>query len=265
MADDKYQRGKHDPEDYVKRQMARHGYPVEYEVARRFRTDPLLVVEQGRYWHDVDPKTGERKARELDVVATLTGDTTIVRFVVECKYLPEPWVIFEHEGAITPGGTEAAIDRLMAGNRAKGQLRTWTGSYPWHLRPSAAFKVIDSREQSRKPEEHAFEVLRSLTRGAWSLHQNDTPATHNAITLPVLVVDGELVTLSYGPDAEPITAATDFARVTFAGAVLPKGETDREEPATIDIVTVRELGAWFSRAMGSANAIFMEIERRARG
>lgn len=253
-----------DPEKYVGNWLDRHGYRVEYEVARRLQSHGGLEVEQGRYWRDTDPRTGERKGRELDVVARRVGERTIVQLVVECKYLARPWVVFEREGART-SNFAATVEMLMAGAPARRFLAAHYGdsSPPWHLKGSAAFNIVETRDKGeRRPAETAFDVVSGLIRGAWAIHQA-TPKAKNALTLPALVVDGDLILVSYDAAGERVIRSSDFERLTWAGAVLPGASGyEREQPVTVDVLTVRGLDSWVPESIAGIHEIFMALEAK---
>lgn len=257
-----------DPIKHVEAWLERQGYPLEYRVARLLRAEGSLEVEQGRYWVDVDPIAG-RKARELDVVGTLRGSKAMVHLVIECKHIPEPWVIFEHENAQT-GPFDQTVDRLMANKAARDVLRGWYRSSraPWHLRPSAAFKVVDARAPRAKgapkpsDETAAFDASMALSRGAWAIHQS-TPPGLAVVTLLALVVEGDLVTLSYDSTGKRKLARTEFEWVTWSAAVLQgPGDYIRPEPITIDVLLTAMLDNYVDKAARSARDIFRTLEAK---
>ena len=136
---------------------------------------------------------------------------------------------------------------------------------PWHLQPSAAFNIVETRDENTgRPASTAFDVVTDLVRGAWAIHQA-TPKPMNAVTIPALVVSGDLVTVSYGPDGRQIVKATDFERVTWAGAVLPgPSGYERAAPVTLDVLTRNALDNWVPDATASMREIFEALERRGR-
>lgn len=256
------------PVKKVERWLETQGYPLEYTVARLLRAEGSMVVEQGRHWTDTDPLTGAKKARELDVVASLRGDKCIVNLVIECKHIPEPWVIFEHEdGRVSTPDLGATVEHVMAGKPARTALKAHFARSrpPWHLRPSAAFKIVDTRPP-RKPqapdETAAFVASMALTRGAWAVHQA-TPKELNAITMPALVVEGDLVTLSYDSRGRRKLQKTAFERVTWAGSVLEgANHYIRPDPVMIDVLTTEALDGWVDDATRSIREMFAVVESR---
>ena len=93
----------HDPKDSVQPSLEERvsdwlktqGYPLEFETREVFERHGFETVQGRRVpQHDGEPL-------EVDVTASLKRaaiDTRLeVRFVVECKYAPDPWVLFVKE------------------------------------------------------------------------------------------------------------------------------------------------------------------------
>ena len=238
-----------DSQKHVETWLGKQGYPLEYRVARLLRAESAgrpdgLKVEQGRHWQDVDPRTGRRTGRELDVVATLAGDNAVVRVVVECKHLVDPWVIFEHEDGALATSWDETIELWMASPPIRQIFGVWYSGGPLEiLKPPSGFKILDTRfDQKAEPEKtSAFDAAMQLARGAWALHQS-TPRGKSALTLPVLVLEGDLFTVSYDSHGKERIDQVTQRRVTWSAAVLegPK-DSIRTWPIIITVVTASAL------------------------
>lgn len=73
--------------------LKREGYPLEMRTAESLRKAGFQVQQSPRF---LDPETG--KVREIDVIATAVDKqfdaVAQVQFVVECKSIQKPWVLF---------------------------------------------------------------------------------------------------------------------------------------------------------------------------
>lgn len=96
----------------VTRWLNGEGYPLEFETAKVF-SEFKFTVEQGLYLEH------SHAHREVDVLATHreTQDTTgfLFEFLVECKHLPQPWVLLTNRHTRRRTGTnlQNAITNLF--------------------------------------------------------------------------------------------------------------------------------------------------------
>lgn len=233
------------------------GYPLEYETARILRSAGFRV-EQGRHWMDTDPFSDEPVPREIDVLATAAPDdwpakrgAAAVQLVVECKHGTGPWIVMAgSRGAATMG-------ELLIGERG---LRKWADerrTLPGLLgsRRPIGFGVTEKRHPDAAPA--AYEAVMEATRAAYKVRSTDWPLW----VLPVVVVDGALLALSYDGEGHESLREVERARLSWSGAALRSsggmlgGSVMRQEPVLVEIVQRSALERFAVQAWRTAEAV----------
>ncbi|MDQ3690680.1 MAG: hypothetical protein M3406_11740 [Chloroflexota bacterium] len=226
------------------------GYPLEYETARILRSAGFRV-EQGRHWMDVDPITEEQVPRELDVLATSAADgwpqtrSSAVQLVVECKHGIGPWIILG--GSPTP-----PIADLLLG---ASELAKWVGTRRalpgllGSMRP-IAFGVAEKK--AKGAPEAAYEAVMEATRAAYRMWLTD----YADWVVPVVVVDGPLLALTYADDGQESLREVRRGRIAWSGAALRgwQGAT-RREPVLVEIVHRSALSEFARQAWQTATTV----------
>lgn len=77
------------------------GYLQEMRIAQVFKH---AGFETSHFGHFIDPESGD--VREIDIIATVRKSiknlNLAIQFYVECKFLPEPWIIFTSKSSPDP-------------------------------------------------------------------------------------------------------------------------------------------------------------------
>lgn len=210
-----------DPVAGVEKWLDEQGYPLEYEAAR------ILQKSGYRAWQGIHyraTEAGERKTREIDVVASeppLEGvPRAIVELVVEAKHTHEPWLILtsqiQSDRAVVQEGW------LLKSPQAEGPLHAMAQGeavpFLLQLPPRHGFNAVQTIKtgdpQKSNPAYAALQAVVSASVARLKQWSRDLPA----IVFPVIVLGGSLVQLGYGEDGGRILEPVLWQRIRWTGS-----------------------------------------------
>lgn len=199
-------------EQKVRKFLAKHGYPLEMQVASRLQAAGYGIAHSEFY---VDLET--RKSREIDLVGqknvmAASGRIQLsLQLVIECKFSRgHPWIVFSEQGTCCqkPLHIEAGTEKL--GRNLLSNL-TRVSDLPergFFRGPSAggysATTVRDKQRngkdaQNKNTTDWAYSALMTVTQAVQQVQAPGTIGTlftalgeHIRIRVPVIIIDGSL-------------------------------------------------------------------------
>ncbi len=188
-------------EERVAEWLKTQGYPLEFETREVFERHGFETIQGRRVpQQDGDPL-------EVDVTASMMRaaiDTRLeVRFVVECKYAPEPWVLFvKDELSTSPQclGNELA-ETLMTIRRARDEVAVLAS----FKTDGCAFNVA-----TLKGKDQAFDTVKSVVcRVEGSIDNIDQHFTKSrppfaVFEKPLVVIRGELCAVRWNSETKQL-------------------------------------------------------------
>lgn len=231
-------------DEKVKQWIDMEGYPLEFSTAHKFKKR-RFSVEQSYFAKDKDGK-----AREVDVLATLNLPVAHsflrIEHVVECKWSKDkPWVLFNDEKRFA---TSALAAQLISSSA--GQAITWLAA------GSAEFKDLEifngegfsfsGRQAFSKGNDLFYQAVQGVVTNCLNIVRSYDDYEFNpddhilaVITLPMIVVDGNLFKATYVADSDELNLeSVTHARLRW------RGNEGRKLNTVIDIVTSDYLEAF---------------------
>lgn len=226
----------------IKSWINKEGYPFEMTVARIFRKHNLQVYESSYY---LDSETG--KYREIDLlvyyVRHLSGNRVFnVKFIIECKYAPQPWLLFD-----SPDGAykNLTIDYLIKGNTSGQEFLRQFGSYDKTSTEGNLF-IYDSNigygliETMKNKNEGRIDLAYKSVDAAFKVveHEIDKNKENHHVCelyIPIVVIKGKLFKCSQDDKEE-----THVNEINHAN-LLWKKKLDTLGFGFINIVTIDHL------------------------
>lgn len=234
-------------EDWVRAWLESSGTALELRTARAFRR-VSREVHHSRYYVADDGKT----LRESDVIAVVRGDpgSVILNFVIECKSVDKPWVLYERDRMKFGRRDEDIIETLevreVAGATV-GDLNRLYAAPLLHANELGAYQIADTYS---KDNSDAYNAVRQVMDGvdglARDLRPRDVPAVF--IFVPVLVTTAPLFKVSLDDEGEPSVEAVDRMLLTA------RQRTD-DQPRSIWVLRESALESFVDDALESANAV----------
>lgn len=259
------------PEDVVS-WLARQGYPLEIRVARELRRRGF-TANVGTYFRD--PESDE--LREIDVVGSVSvsiGDNLLnIDIIVSCKVSQgAPWVALHSE--LTPLKVPLRSLRLTSGN-ADRFLRTAArdprfatnelvraapaahGIVPMRRAKNDPQQPPSPRDQKPKNTDAAYEALMSASKAAIDNLRRDKEVSEgdegwHSITLPLVVVEGQLFDATLDDAGEPTAVESNHTRVWMR---RPIGD---QRGVMVDIVTASFYPAYLATVIKGYTALTHE-------
>jgi len=238
-------------EEKVRTWLRRQGYPLEYEAARVLRGAGFETI-QGWSYRDED-EAGMVRAREIDVLATLTGREPLYpqdegvssRFsaAVECKHMTAPWLVLTtaHAPAWKPVVSDW-MDVLV--RQAKLSA---VAAFP--LPSEVGFSVKTAGDK-----DVAHTSLMQATNAASAACVQRPPGSPPQWALPLVVVRGDLFTLGYDRRGRESLMEAPWCRLVWHGADAISF------PTVVDVVTQPYLRAYARQLKKTAADVLRAID-----
>ncbi len=254
-------------EERVSLWLGTEGRPTEFKAATYLR-NAGFDVQQAVYV----PGDKADKSLEMDAVARLGAGDSVLELLVECKFANRAngttWVAIANEQKPDLHPFDClgltAVCREILYTTPKAKIDPIRDMLDWTSPPAFSLE----RMTKAGKEDGGFDTITiMLTRSQLRLDQHDAQDVA-ALLIPVLVIEGELVTAQWHTDANKFTATkTDSARLLWGGNTRWKAPG-----ALIEIVTLDGLKAFAERMKLLAAAWFSvadeqvpEAQRAARG
>lgn len=225
--------------DKVRGWLRHQGYALEYETARQLESADLYTRQGLTYRDDATGKT-----REVDVVAELRSfgaNVHVVNFsiVVECKSSKEPWIVRKAmvhpiEREWRPVATKRLVDYLLLHNT----LDRMTIDDP------TGFE-IEAKREPNKPNGARDALIQVVSAARGLLRAERGPAFFH----PVVLLDGELVSLWYADDGSEDLRLSNFERILWSGA------PDLSHSIVVDVVTRQGFPTYMRSLIGELKGI----------
>ncbi len=238
-------------EERVRTWLLRQGYPLEYEAARVLRGAGFETI-QGWSYRDED-EAGMVRAREIDVLATLTGREPLYpqeegaksRFsvAIECKHMTAPWLVLT---TAHPPAWEPVVSDWMEILVRQAKLST-AAAFP--LAPEVGFSVKTAGD---KDVAHAS--LMQATNAASAACVQRPPGSPPQWALPLVVVRGDLFTLGYDRRGRESLTEVPWCRLVWHGADAISF------PTVVDVVTRPHLRAYARQLKKTAADVLRAID-----
>lgn len=222
------QPGSQTAEEKVRTWLRRQGYPLEYEAARVLRGAGFETI-QGWSYRDED-EVGMVRAREIDVLATLTGreplypqdDGVGSRFsvAVECKHMTAPWLVLT---TAHPPAWEPVVSDWMELLVRQAKLSAGA-AFPLPSEVGFSVKTAGDKDMA-----HAS--LMQATNAASAACVQRPPGSPPLWALPLVVVRGDLFTLGYDRRGRESLIEVPWCRLVWHGADAISF------PTVVDVVT----------------------------
>jgi hypothetical protein len=243
------------------------GYPLEFEVARRFGRAEWNVLHESVF---KDPTSEKLRAADLEawrIVANESGEVFArVTLWVQCKKTDStPWIVFQsHQvGDVEEGRPNTLCGRGLIAAFAIQELAPVRSSLPTLFPQSAGVfghsvvqAALGTKKQRRGPN-RAFGTVKSALAAATASgrhidesflrEENATPefgsapATILDLPIPVVVIDGRLFSCELGDQGQPVLDEVNYARVLTPEAYRAGA------PALVHIIVLRELDEFLAR------------------
>src|SRR5581483_4282880 len=183
------------------------GFPLEYRAARAIEGAGFNTVQGFHVEGDSPPN-----ALEIDVIGSRGTAPVLFSLVVECKRImpPTAWIALASSSAKAERWRPHGILRTpLAKELEKTRAGAFAGAEPEFIQlPFHALKTMRDQPKKGDPDENdmepSFKAVQSLLRRAvahdWHPNTMTTAAvkdTRTKLTIPVLVVDGELASAQW--------------------------------------------------------------------
>jgi hypothetical protein len=248
----------------VREWLEHEGYPLEFQVARKFR-DAGFVVRQGTYVKE----PGLEAPREIDVIAFRDGHLERyllrVSYVVECKWSKDkPWVVFtSHHGM----ATSACVAQSIASDLGSAIL--WKDAGVKYLQDLDLFETpvrsgFNGRQAlSKDGNDRFYNAIRSVVSAAKNVvDEYDDPNRKSGqlpkiatVAFPVIIVQGDLYEAFLDPEDNDLQLKrTPHVRCHWRGS--------KEWPlhATVDIVTFDHLDKFLETRSSQVETLLRIME-----
>ncbi|MBD2560081.1 MULTISPECIES: hypothetical protein [Nostoc] len=169
------------------------GYPLEMKVAKAFAESDFEVRQSSFY---IDPESNE--VREIDIVvcnSTYVIDVFDVYFVIECKSVSRPWVLFTSENTFanynkyfayclySEVGKKLFINKTLE-ILARGDVLTW-----FNKKGRNGYSMTEAFTSSI---DNTYKAAMSALKAAVALKILADENKRLTFIFPVIVVDGSL-------------------------------------------------------------------------
>lgn len=243
-----------DLQSKISRWLEQHGYPLEMRVAQLFASAGFEVTSSEYY---IDPREG--KAREIDVIATMSTQIQDVRFemalVVECKSPRDaPWICFSSKTNATRDPKIGFLARICTreGKTLLTELSVnpdVTTRHLFELPARPAYGIVNAFKENTDVPYHALLGARAAAE-ALVAHYDELQAPPEriesiCITFPVVVTTAPLFNASLNPaghlDLQPTShetvLRTGFDRYYSAVEVVPEPALQSFADARADLIS----------------------------
>jgi hypothetical protein len=220
-----------DQENEIRDWLEKSGYPLEMEVARTFRKNTILHVDQS--WHYIDPTTGD--LRQADVVANIAGPISFggeshphvaVFLTVECKSTTAPWVVLKDQPRVFPPDEEPFLswvphtidDSLLRG--IVEERRNSSRRMPIFDFLSPGYEVCEKRNTDKGKLDPAYAAVRQAASAAFGILGEVSSDVVTGIAIPVVVTKSPLFEATLNGEGEVVVRKAQRSSVEVR---MPKG------------------------------------------
>lgn len=226
-------------ENNIKDWLEKGGFPFEFECAKAFNKHGFNIT-QGMHYYDKEINT----PREIDISAYKqfhTGSFAFnVTFLVECKSLNKPWIVFMTDKTIH---NDAFVEGLIM-TRNGGQMRAAlqnksndTFTFTMKGVEEMAYNIV---EMESNKKDHAYEATMQSHKACLSLlnDANNSRTSFCNIYIPVVITSHQLYKVSPITKHDSAEDPYNLEKIEFAKIVQSKAF---EYPRTLHAVSAEGL------------------------
>ena len=241
-------------EDSIKNWLNKGGFPFEFECAKAYNNHGFKIT-QGMHYYDDEIEA----YREIDLAAFKqfsTEDFTFnVTFLVECKSIAKPWIVFMTDKTITNDSFVEGLIMTANGDYIRAALQHKNNATFSFTANGMQEMAYDIKEMDSIKKDHAYEATIQSTKACMSMLNEANNSTTNFcnIYIPVVITSHQLfkVTPKFGDgqDEEPY----DLEKISYTKVVQSKAF---QHPITLHAVSKEGLEEYLTQISKDIEAFF---------